>query len=136
MANLQSVELRTADRPRVRYGVPLTLLAAAAIGWWWTARMADDMGADAMVGMDMYAKSAMSAGGFLVAWLAMMVAMMFPAVAPVVKLYARAAGQHRVAPLPYFVGGYLAIWMALGVPAYVAWRALELPLAEGADWAA
>jgi len=26
--------------------------------------------------------------------------------------------------------------MALGVPAYFAWRALELPLAEGADWVA
>ena len=136
MANLQTVELPTPDRPSVRYGVPLTLLAAAGFGWWWSARMADDMGADAMGSMDMYAKSAMNAAGFLVAWLAMMVAMMFPAVAPVVKLYARAAGQHRVAPLPYFVGGYLVIWMALGVPAYFAWRALELPLAEGADWVA
>lgn len=136
MANLQTVELRTADRPKVRYGVPLILFAAAGIGWWWSARMADDMGTDAMGGMDMYAKSAMSAAGFLVAWLAMMVAMMFPAVAPVVRLYARAAGQQRVAPLPYFVGGYLAVWMVLGVPAYFAWRALEMPLAEGADWAA
>ncbi len=57
MANLQTVELPTADRPSVRYGVPLTLLAAAGIGWWWSARMADDMGADAMGIMDMYAKS-------------------------------------------------------------------------------
>ena len=136
MASLTSVGQRTAEGPVVRYGVPLVLGAAAGIGWWWSARMADDMGSGGMGGMNMSATSSMSAAGFLVAWLAMMVAMMFPAVAPVVTLYARASGQRRVAPLPFFVGGYLAVWMVLGVPAYVAWRALEVPLADGAEWAA
>lgn len=136
MVSLTSVDLRTADSPVVRYGVPLALGAAAGTGWWWSARMADDMSSGEMGGMNMSATSSMSAAGFLVAWLAMMVAMMFPAVAPVVKLYARASGQHRVAPLPFFVSGYLAVWMVLGVPAYFAWRALEAPLADGAEWAA
>jgi len=136
VTNMTSVELRTADAPAVRYGVPLALLAAAGIGWWWSAGTADDMGSDAMGGMNTAATSSMTAAGFLLAWLAMMVAMMFPAVAPVVKLYARASAQHRVAPLPFFVGGYLAVWMVLGVPAYFAWRALEMPLTDGREWAA
>ena len=70
------------------------------------------------------------------AWLAMMIAMMLPAMTPVVKLYALASGQRRVAPLPYFVAGYLVTWLLLGVPAYFAWRALQIPLAEGAEWVA
>lgn len=123
------------DRPVMRYGITTALLTAAALGWWWSVRMADDMRVDGMVGMNMSAESAMSVVGFLGAWLAMMVAMMFPAVTPVVKLYAQASGKHRVAPLPYFVGGYLIVWTLLGVPAYFAWRALEIPLADGAAWA-
>lgn len=135
VANLTVRDHGVVDRPVMRYGVTAALLTAAVLGWWWSVRMADDMRADGMDGMNMSAESAMSAVGFLVAWLAMMVAMMFPAVTPVVKLYARAAGQHRVAPLPYFVGGYLIVWTLLGVPAYFAWRALEMPLADGVLWA-
>ena len=86
--------------------------------------------------MDMSTQSATSAAGFFVAWLAMMIAMMLPAMTPVVKLYALASGQRRVAPLPYFVAGYLVTWLLLGVPAYFAWRALQIPLAEGAQWVA
>ena len=74
-------------------------------------------------------------GAFVVAWLAMMTAMMFPAVAPVVKLYGRAATAGRVAPLPFFVAGYIAVWTSIGVPAYVAWRTLMDPIAEGRPWA-
>lgn len=136
VAELASSEQRTVERLAVRYGIPLVLLAAAALGWWWSVRMSTGMRMDGMGGMDMSAKSAMSAAGFLVAWLAMMAAMMLPAMTPVVKLYARASGQRRVAPLPYFVGGYLAVWMFLGVPAYFAWRALDEPLAQGMEWAA
>lgn len=124
----------TVDRPVVRCGVPVVLLAAAALGWWWSVRMARGMGPTAMGDMGMSEGSAVSTAGFFVAWLAMMAAMMLPAIAPVVRLYARASGLHRVAPLPYFVGGYLVVWMLLGVPAYFAWRALDGPLAQGAPW--
>ena len=123
------------DHIAMRYVVPAALFACAALGWWWSVRMAGNMRASGMRAMDMSSGSAMSAGAFLVAWMAMMAAMMFPAITPVVKLYARAAGQHRVAPLPYFVTGYLVVWMVLGVPAYFAWRSLETPLADGASWA-
>jgi predicted metal-binding membrane protein len=64
----------------------------------------------------------------------MMTAMMFPAISPVVKLYGRAAAAGRVAPLPFFVAGYIVVWTALGVPAYFAWSALMEPIAEGRAW--
>jgi len=74
-------------------------------------------------------------GAFVVGWLAMMTAMMLPAITPVVKLYARAATAGRVAPLPFFVAGYLIVWTTLSVPAYVAWRTLLDPIAEARPWA-
>jgi len=107
------------------------LLALAAVGWWWSARMA---GADmSSMGMD---DRVMSFGGFMLAWVAMMGAMMFPAISPVVLLYARAAAQRTVAPLPFFIAGYLAVWSVVGLPAYAAWHALAMPLADGRAWAA
>lgn len=88
-----------------------------------------------MDGMPGMAQDAIGLGAFLVAWLAMMAAMMFPAVSPVVKLYGRAAAADRVAPLPFFVAGYLAIWSSIGLPAYFAWRVLMAPIAEARPWA-
>src|SRR5260221_6498136 len=52
---------------------------------------------------------------YLPIWIAMMVAMMFPAVAPMVLLFTtlgqnrRAAGQ-RATPTWVFLAGYLAVW--------------------------
>ena len=132
----KSPELRAVDRSVMHYGVPAALFPVAALGWWWSFRMAADMRADGMSGMAMSTESAMSMAGFLVAWLAMMIAMMLPAMTPVVKLYAMASKQRRVAPLSTFVGGYLVVWMVLGIPAYFAWRSLQVPMADGADWVA
>lgn len=115
----------------LRIGVPAGLLGMAAAGWWWSARVADDMSGHAMGHMS----DPMSLGAFVVAWLAMMAAMMLPAVLPVVKLYARAAARGAVAPVPFFVAGYLALWTVAALPAYIAWRELEMPLAEGRPWA-
>lgn len=112
-------------------GVPAALLMVAVAGWWWSAQMAGEMS-----GREMHAMgTAMSLGAFVLAWAAMMAAMMLPAVLPVVKLYARAAAKGRAAPVPFFVGGYLALWTALALPGYLAWRELEMPLAEGHAWA-
>lgn len=109
----------------MRVVVPAALLGLAALGWWWSIRMAGDMEMG----------HAMSLGAFVIAWGAMMAAMMLPAVLPVVRLYGRAATAGRAAPLPFFVGGYLALWTAIGVPAYLAWQALDAPLAAGEAWA-
>jgi len=89
--------------------VAATLVAVAAGCWWGTLR------APMM--------TAATLPAFLVAWLAMMAAMMMPAVAPAVRLYLRASAR-TAAPAPWFVGGYLAVWTAVGVPAYFAWRLL------------
>lgn len=124
----------------LRVGVPLALLLTAAFGWWWSVRMADRMGATVEPGMGEMSMSgavaghSMSFAGFALAWVAMMAAMMFPAISPVVRLYGLAAAKGRVAPLPFFVIGYLVVWASLAVPGYVAWRALEGPLLAGEPW--
>lgn len=123
----------------VRFGVPVVLLLLAAVGWWWSLRMEGEMGAGGAGGMDAMGDAAMtdamSFGAFLVAWLAMMAAMMLPAVLPVVRLYGRAATAGHAAPLPFFVAGYLGLWVVTGLPAYLAWEALQDPIADGAAWA-
>ena len=138
-AGVGNVSRRRSGGAAARFGVPAVLLALASVGWWWSVRMASQMhGSDGgMAGMDsMSGDHVLSLGPFLVAWLAMMAAMMFPAVSPVVRLYARAAAAGRVAPLPAFVAGYIAVWTAIGLPGYVGWRVLMDPIAEGRTWAA
>jgi predicted metal-binding membrane protein len=57
-------------------------------------------------------------GCFLRVWVVMMVAMMFPSVAPAIALYARMTRQ-RSPQLPLLVAaGYLLTWAAAGVIAY------------------
>lgn len=111
-------------------GIAAVLFACAIVAWWWSARMAADMDAMSAMGMAM----PMSVAAYLGGWAAMMAAMMFPAIFPVVRVYARASGRGVVAPLPFFVGGYLVVWSAAGLPAYFAWRALSGPLAAGEAW--
>lgn len=124
----------------VALGIPAVLLVGAAVGWWWSARMADDMssmggGGAAMGDMtSMTASQPMSFAAYVFGWAAMMAAMMFPAISPMVKLYARAAAKGNVAPVPFFVAGYLVVWTAIGVPAYFGWREIAGPLADGSAW--
>lgn len=125
--------VRVSSDTRDRVWIPGALLVLAAIGWWWSARMTAQMsGTMTMTNPAM----SLSAAGFLVGWVAMMGAMMFPAIIPVVRLYARAATRGNVAPIPFFVGGYLLVWGALGIPAYFAWHALAGPISDNAPWAA
>lgn len=118
--------------------VTVVLLGLALIGWWWSQRMAGDGGASAGSGMGGMTsmQASMSFGAFVLAWVAMMAAMMLPAVLPVVKLYRHAAARGRAAPTAFFVLGYLTTWAAIAVPAYLVWRALEQPLADGRPWVA
>jgi predicted metal-binding membrane protein len=121
--------------------LPVALLILAGLGWWWSAVSAGDMAGDSMpmdampMPQEPQPAMAMSLVAFLVAWVAMMAAMMFPAVLPVVRLYARAAANGQAAPVAVFIGGYIALWGLVGVPAYFAWSRLNEPLMAGSAWA-
>lgn len=120
-----------------QWATPAVLLAVALVGWWWSARTASEMTSSpaAMDAAPRMGGDALGFAAFVVAWVAMMAAMMFPAIAPVVKLYGRAAAAGRVAPLPFFVAGYIAVWTSIGLPAYFAWQALMNPIADARPWA-
>ena len=84
------------------------LLACAAAAWLVTAQQAASM----TDGVAM-----MGAGLFLVTWLLMMVAMMFPSVAPMTLAFAsmtRLRGDASAATV-VFVLGYLAVWALSGL---------------------
>lgn len=107
---------------RVSSRVVLPLLLVAGLAWVLTVRSAgagDDMAA---------------AASFVPAWLVMMLAMMLPAVAPVVGLYALAARRGTVAALPVFLAGYLLVWCLSAAPAYLGSRAVAEPLMDGRPW--
>jgi predicted metal-binding membrane protein len=110
-------------------------LALAAFGWWISVDMAHRMVMSNSGAMSM-AGSSLSLLTFLLGWIAMMCAMMFPAIVPVVVLYRRAALRGQAAATPYFIVGYLLVWSAVGIPAYWAWKGLQGPLGNGAPWVA
>src|SRR5690625_5041638 len=105
------------------------LLGVAGVGWWWSvvSMTGDAMARDTEPAMPMETASMMSFAAFLIAWVAMMAAMMLPAVLPVVGAYARAATGTAV-PAVIFVTGYLTLWSATGIPAFWAWSHLDGPL--------
>ena len=106
--------------------VVLRILAAA--GWAvivFQARSVTGMsGMAGMSSMSDMSPTSSPAGPFLLAWVAMMVAMMFPSVAPTVTAFAtvghvrRRAGE-RLAPVWVFLLGYLAVWSTFGAGAYL-----------------
>lgn len=124
-------------RSRLDKTVALGAAGVAAGGWWWTARMSHSMGDSAMSDGIAARGDAdpVTFAAFAVSWVAMMAAMMLPAVAPVLSLYRAAAAGGRVAPVPFFAGGYLAAWAAVAVPAYLAWRELEGRVPDAAPFA-
>ena len=97
-------------------------LLTLALGAWVLTAGGDDM--------------SLGLAAFALAWLVMMAAMMLPAVAPVVALYALAARRGVVAAVSVFVAGYLGVWLVSGLPAYAVAQALEEPLMAGESWVA
>jgi predicted metal-binding membrane protein len=97
------------------------LLVLAALAWvgvilW--ARSSSMM--DAMPGPVAPTRAAL----FAAMWLVMMAAMMLPAVTPIVLLFrtvqrARAARGKLAIPTSVFVSGYLAVWLAAGIAAFL-----------------
>jgi predicted metal-binding membrane protein len=95
------------------------LLGLGAVAW---AVTADRMGGmDAGPGTDPG-----SVGFFVVVWVVMMAAMMFPSVLPMVVVYGRVSRRHG--RTPFFVAGYLLTWTGAGLLAwglFVAGRAVS-----------
>ncbi|MEK7214650.1 MAG: DUF2182 domain-containing protein [Chloroflexota bacterium] len=115
-------------RQRTLILVPLLGLAAAA--WalliWQAAR--DMM---AMGGLT----QGMDAALFLVMWVAMMVAIMFPTAAPMILTFATVqAGKRQrgngFVPTWIFVASYLLLWSGLGVVAFAAAQAIDALTAQ------
>jgi predicted metal-binding membrane protein len=82
----------------------------------------DGMSDMAMSGMSAAGWSFASAGVFLAVWSAMMAAMMLPAAAPMIVVFASAqARRERPTAVPtwIFVSGYLLVWVATGAAVYV-----------------
>lgn len=111
-------QMRATPMSRARAGILLGLLVLTAAAWVYAlgACSGEHSGSPTM---------GLGAGLFLAAWIAMMVATMFPAIAPMVLMVARIsankrAAGHEVSPLKFFLAGYLLLWTALGIPAYFA----------------
>jgi predicted metal-binding membrane protein len=67
----------------------------------------------------------MSLGIFSAMWIAMMTAMMLPAIAPVVAAHTRTIRTRRALRTALFVGAYLLVWAAVGIPMFGALRVVD-----------
>ena len=109
------------------------LVALAAIGWAVFLSQAGEP-----MAMTDSAVPDLTMGGswplFLLTWVAMMVAMMFPAAAPMVLMYGR---MRRGDPpsVALFTGSYIALWFAFGVAAYLLSATVEWG-ATRSEWVA
>jgi predicted metal-binding membrane protein len=112
---------------RGRLGLVALLLAISGIAWWWTARSMSGM--DGGPGTDLGAL-----GWFAGAWVVMMAAMMFPATAPTVALYARMTRQRGIVRPVMFAASYLVVWGATGLAGYAVWRLGRATLATELAW--
>ncbi|TMB03022.1 MAG: DUF2182 domain-containing protein [Deltaproteobacteria bacterium] len=95
--------------PGAQLFIAASLLILAGLAWAWTVAMAA-----------MPECHRLGLPSFVLMWTVMMAAMMFPAVIPVVLAFTALARGRRGSPAlaaTAFVGGYLVVWGALGVPA-------------------
>lgn len=104
-----------------RWVILTVLLTLAGAGWALVAWQASDMnGTDDHLDLTM----GMTAPLFIAMWTAMMVAMMFPASAPMILAFARTQSQKRAHGAEYvptwlFVMPYVVVWAAFGALGYV-----------------
>ncbi|MBZ9868874.1 DUF2182 domain-containing protein [Mesorhizobium sp. CA15] len=101
----------------------LALLGAVAAAAW-VLLIRQRIGADADMRMEMYSPTmGMAAPLFLVVWMIMMIAMMFPTAAPMILTFhqvqagKRGRGEAFVATL-LFVAGYMLVWGTVSVLAF------------------
>jgi predicted metal-binding membrane protein len=144
----------------MRFGLLASLVMLTAAAWWLTIDYAVSMSmpmgiavrggmdADGMAGMAMagIAAAEWSIGGaaiFVAVWTVMMAAMMLPAAAPMVLIFAAAQarrGKDAAVPTWIFIAGYLLVWAAVGVLVYVVVQAgsdvsTSLATTERSRWA-
>lgn len=116
------------------------LVALSAVAWLSTVRRASSM-ADMVSGLGQVGArmpNDMTVLVFLGMWVGMMVAMMFPTVAPIVLMHRMVAKRRGDGELPtlVFVLGYLLVWAAIGVLpllAFLGFRNLSAD-ASGSRW--
>jgi predicted metal-binding membrane protein len=127
------VGLTQADTPRAamallsrRATVTTTglLLVLGAAAWLLVAQQARGM-TGMILGLGQVGTrmpNAMTAPLFMAMWLTMMVAMMFPAIAPIVMAHRHVVLSRGEGALPTvaFVAGYLVVWTAIGVVPLIA----------------
>ena len=101
-----------ADKRRAPPSSTLALLAIAAVAWLativWIAALDMSLEAGTM---------GLSFVEFVVMWTLMMAAMMLPAIAPLVSMYARSV-RGSPSALAAFGAGYLVVWTSTGVVAF------------------
>lgn len=88
------------------------LLAVAGAAWLWVLLQRGGTGA-------MPGTMGLGVAGFEAMWTVMMAAMMLPAAAPIASMYARSLTSRRTPRMAVFIAGYIAVWAAAGLPAYL-----------------
>jgi predicted metal-binding membrane protein len=104
----------------------LTLVQALSMSAPMGVALRGGLGGEGMAGMAMGGMSAAGwslsdAAFFLAAWTIMMTAMMLPAAAPMILVFASAQARRRpdiAVPTWIFVAGYLLVWAATGLAVY------------------
>jgi predicted metal-binding membrane protein len=109
---------RTVDRQAA--ALAALLLVTAALAWISVIRSSSDAQMGGMPGM----QAAQGLTSFVIGWGVMMTAMMLPSAAPMIVFYSRmsraqaTSAQYMRAEL--FAVTYLLLWMATGIPVYIA----------------
>lgn len=123
---------QAASNPGFKLSVGAPLLAATGLAWYLSAELlqSSTMGMNSASAVIPIASMASyfafldvgAISSFLVAWVVGMVAMMFPAMVPILSLYSRVTesdaknlGVRRIAGLPFFIAGYLSLYAVLGL---------------------
>jgi predicted metal-binding membrane protein len=122
---------------RQRNVILVALVGLAVAGWIVfldQAREPTDMGMDMAGGMGPDLTMGGSWPLFIATWVAMMVAMMFPAAAPMVLMYGRMRRSDPTS-VTLFTGSYITLWFVFGAVAYLMSAGVE-DAASRSEWVA
>ena len=121
------LSLNRADMSREYHLILGVLVALAGVAWAVTVWQMGGMGFGWVTGSMTMGRSfsVTNLAAYVGMWGVMMVAMMFPAVAPVVGLFAgltrqRTGRRRKIAPVWVFVSGYAVLWTLTGGVGYAA----------------